>query len=94
MPIKATRALLGAVLDGSLSYAEMRTDRYFQFLVPVSLEGIDSAILNPRDTWIDKDAYDLQAIKLVGMFRENFEKFKAHVGRDIQDAAPRYSPLM
>jgi phosphoenolpyruvate carboxykinase (ATP) len=93
MPIKATRALLGAVLDGSLSYAEMRTDHYFRFLVPVFLEGIDSDFLNPRETWADKDAYDMQAIKLVGMFRENFKKFNAHVGRDIRDAAPRYSSI-
>jgi phosphoenolpyruvate carboxykinase (ATP) len=72
----------------------MRTDQYFRFLVPISLEGIDSDILNPRETWNDKDAYDLQAIKLVGLFRENFKKFKAHVGRDIRDAAPQYTDVV
>jgi phosphoenolpyruvate carboxykinase (ATP) len=78
-------------LMGSLSYAEMRTDRYFRFLVPVSLDGIGSNILSPRETWADKDAYDMQAIKLVGMFRENFKKFKAYVGKDVRDAAPQYT---
>jgi phosphoenolpyruvate carboxykinase (ATP) len=94
MPIKATRALLNAVLDGSLAFAEMRTDPYFRFLVPVSLEYVDSDILNPRDTWADKDAYDTQAIKLVGMFRENFKIFEAHVGNDVREAAPQYASIL
>ena len=50
--------------------------------------AVDAAILNPRDTWADKAAYDAQARKLVGMFRENFRKFEAHVGPDVLQAAP------
>jgi phosphoenolpyruvate carboxykinase (ATP) len=49
---------------------------------------VDSKILNPRDTWADKQAYDAQARKLVGMFRDNFKKFEAHVGKDVLEAAP------
>ncbi len=45
-------------------------------------------ILNPRDTWADKAAYDAQARKLVGMFRENFKTFEGHVGNDVLEAAP------
>ena len=45
-------------------------------------------ILNPRDTWADKAAYDAQAKKLVQMFRDNFKKFEAHVGPDVLQAAP------
>ncbi|MBL6853073.1 MAG: hypothetical protein ISQ86_06760, partial [Alphaproteobacteria bacterium] len=41
-----------------------------------------------RDTWADKAAYDAQARKLVRMFRENFQKFEAHVGKDVLEAAP------
>jgi phosphoenolpyruvate carboxykinase (ATP) len=89
MPIKATRALLAAALDGTLANAEMRIDPHFRFRVPVSVPGVDSHILNPRDTWSDADAYDLQAHKLVAMFRENFRKFEAHVGMDVLQAAPR-----
>ncbi len=89
MPIKATRALLAAALDGSLANAEMRVDPHFRFRVPVSMPGVDSKILNPRDTWADKAAYDAQARKLVGMFRENFTKFEAHVGQDVLQAAPQ-----
>jgi len=88
MPIKATRALLAAALDGSLANAEMRIDPHFRFRVPVAVPGVDTKILNPRDTWADKAAYDAQAKKLVTMFRENFKKFEAHVGKDVLDAAP------
>ncbi len=88
MPIKATRALLNAALDGSLAGAEMRIDPHFKFRVPVAVPGVHSAILNPRDTWADKAGYDAQARKLVGMFRENFRKFEAHVGADVLQAAP------
>jgi phosphoenolpyruvate carboxykinase (ATP) len=88
MPIKVTRTLLSAALDGSLAQAEMRKDRYFGFEVPVALAGVDSAILNPRGTWADGSAYDAQAGKLVQMFIENFEKFGAHVDPDVKAAAP------
>jgi phosphoenolpyruvate carboxykinase (ATP) len=92
MPIKVTRALLNAALDGSLANAEMRVDPNFKFRVPVSVPNgygpVDAKILNPRDTWADKTAYDAQARKLVSMFRENFKKFEAHVGADVLQAAP------
>jgi phosphoenolpyruvate carboxykinase (ATP) len=89
MPIKATRALLAAALDGTLAEAEMRIDPHFRFRVPVAVPGVDPKILNPRDTWADKAAYDAQARKLVQMFRENFGKFEAHVGADVLQAAPQ-----
>jgi phosphoenolpyruvate carboxykinase (ATP) len=66
----------------------MRIDPHFRFRVPVAVPDVDGRILNPRDTWADKAAYDAQARKLVGMFRENFTKFEAHVGKDVLEAAP------
>ncbi|HEX8621164.1 MAG TPA: phosphoenolpyruvate carboxykinase [Allosphingosinicella sp.] len=89
MPIKATRALLNAALDGSLNGVEFRTDENFGFEVPVSVPGVDSAILNPRDTWADKAAFDSTAAKLVDLFVKNFAKFEAHVDKGVRDAAPR-----
>jgi phosphoenolpyruvate carboxykinase (ATP) len=89
MPIKATRALLNAALDGSLNHVEFRTDENFGFEVPVSVPGVDSAILNPRDTWADKAEYDSTAAKLVKLFIDNFAKFEAHVDKGVRDAAPR-----
>lgn len=88
MPIKATRALLSAALDGSLKSAEFRTDPNFGFAVPVSVNGVDNAILDPRSTWSDKAGYDAQAKKLVDMFIRNFDKFESHVDSDIKAAAP------
>lgn len=88
MPIKATRALLSAALDGSLNDVEFRVDRNFGFEVPVSVPGVDTAILNPRQTWSDAAAYDAQAQKLVKMFIANFDKFISHVGDDVKAAAP------
>ena len=87
-PIKATRALLNAALDGSLKTGEFRKDETFGFMVPTALEGVDTKILNPRETWADKSAYDAQAAKLANMFVENFTKFEAHVSEAVLAAAP------
>ena len=91
MPIKATRALLDAALSGTLKSQPMRTDPMFGFQVPLVLPGVDPAILNPRETWADKAAYDAQALALVGMFNKNFAKFEAHVDADVKAAAPALS---
>jgi phosphoenolpyruvate carboxykinase (ATP) len=88
MPIKATRALLNAALDGSLNTAEFRKDPYFGFEVPVSVPGVDGAILDPRGTWADKHDYDRTANKLVGLFIANFAKFETHVDQSVKEAAP------
>jgi len=89
MPIKATRALLNAALDGSLAHVEFRTDPNFGFAVPVSVPGVDAAILDPRGTWADKADYDATAAKLVGLFTANFARFADHVDQAVRDAAPR-----
>ena len=87
MPIKATRALLTAALDGSLSGAEFRKDPNFGFDVPVSVAGVDAALLNPRMTWADQAAYDAQAKKLVDMFSKNFGQYVPYIDDDIKAAA-------
>ncbi len=88
MPIKATRALLNAALDGSLKRAEFRKDPYFGFDVPVEVPGVDTAILNPRATWADKADYDATAARLVRLFIDNFAKFETHVDQSVKEAAP------
>src|SRR3546814_855609 len=82
MPIKVTRALLNAALDGSLNGAEFRTDPNFGFKVPVAVAGVDSKILDPRETWADKAAYDATAQKLVQLFIDNFTQFAGHVDEE------------
>ena len=89
MPIKATRALLNAALDGSLNDAEFVTDPNFGFKVPLAVAGVDSKILQPRDTWADKADYDATARKLVGQFIENFAEFADHVDEGVRQAAPK-----
>ena len=88
MPIRETRALLTAALDGSLKNVSFRTDGHFGFAVPVAVEGVETSILNPRDTWADREAYDRQAETLVQMFIENFRKFETHVTHDVLNAGP------
>lgn len=89
MPIKATRALLNAALDGSLKGAQFRTDPNFGFKVPVSVPGVDDAILDPRETWPDKADYDATAAKLVDQFNENFAQFADGVDEGVRQSAPR-----
>ena len=91
MPIKDTRALLTAALNGTLGKAEMRIDNFFGFEVPLSVKNVNENILVPRNTWNNKERYDLQAKKLVEMFSENFAIYEAHVDSDVLDAAPKIS---
>jgi phosphoenolpyruvate carboxykinase (ATP) len=88
MPIKVTRALLTAALNGSLRNADFRTDKYFGFAVPTSLPGVEPHILDPIKTWADKAEFDKTARALVGMFQKNFAKFEAQVDADVRAAAP------
>ncbi|MBA3666110.1 MAG: phosphoenolpyruvate carboxykinase [Sphingomonas sp.] len=88
MPIKETRALLNAALDGSLNNVEFRKDSNFGFEVPVAVTGVDNAILDPRSTWADKDDYDATAAKLVDLFVANFAEFAEHVDEGVRQSGP------
>ncbi|SDX71914.1 phosphoenolpyruvate carboxykinase (ATP) [Albimonas donghaensis] len=88
MPIKATRGLLTAALDGSLNGVEFRKDPFFGFEVPVAVHDVDASLLDPRSTWADGAAYDAQAAKLVAMFADNFAQYEPHVGDEVRAAAP------
>ncbi len=87
MPIKATRALLTAALDGSLNAVKFRKDVNFGFEVPVSVPGVEDTLLDPRQTWADKAAYDAQAQKLVNMFADNFAQYVPFIDADVKAAA-------
>jgi phosphoenolpyruvate carboxykinase (ATP) len=89
MPIAVTRGLVRAALSGELNAQAMRTDAMFGFEVPVGLNGVDSKILDPRETWADKMAYDAQASALIDMFNQNFQQFEEHVDADVKAAAPQ-----
>lgn len=87
--ITATRRMVRAAIEGNLARGETREEPFFGLHVPVRLEGVPDGILNPRDTWKDKDAYDRQARKLAGLFRENFRKFEGSVSENIKNAGPK-----
>jgi phosphoenolpyruvate carboxykinase (ATP) len=89
MPIKATRALLNAALDGSLNDVEFRKDPNFGFEVPVAVPGVDANLLDPRAAWADGEEYDRTAQDLVRKFVDNFEQFAAHVDESVRQAAPQ-----
>jgi phosphoenolpyruvate carboxykinase (ATP) len=88
MPIKATRALVTAALNGSLKNASFRTDPYFGFSVPTSVPGIEPHLLYPMKTWKEKAAFDKTARELVKMFQDNFTKFEDKVDAEVRAAAP------
>ena len=87
MPIRATRALLAAALDGSLNAVNFRKDPNFGFDVPVAVAGVDDALLDPRRTWGSTADYDAQARKLVAMFAANFAQYLPFIDDDVKAAA-------
>ena len=88
MPIRVTRKLLHAVLDGSLHDAKFKVDPHFGLAHPVEAPGIEADVLDPVETWKDKDAFANTAAKLVAMFRDNFRKFEDHADEAVRAAAP------
>ncbi|RLA20207.1 MAG: phosphoenolpyruvate carboxykinase (ATP), partial [Gammaproteobacteria bacterium] len=90
MSIKATRACINGILDGSIHDAESETIPLFNLSVPKTLQGVDSKLLNPRNAWADKADYDATATKLAGMFVENFKKYMDASGNfDYSKAGPQ-----
>jgi phosphoenolpyruvate carboxykinase (ATP) len=89
MNIAHTRQLVRAALNGELANVPSVTDPIFGFEVPTSCPGVPQGILQPRATWPDPDAYDIQARKLAEMFRENFRQFEDRAGEAILAAGPR-----
>jgi len=87
MKLAYTRAMVRAILGGSLRDTPTDPDPIFGLEIPTDVSGVPSSILNPRNTWSDPAAYDTQARKLAEMFRVNFEKF-GKVDPSIKAAGP------
>ncbi|KOS64328.1 phosphoenolpyruvate carboxykinase (ATP) [Lysinibacillus agricola] len=75
MKLSYTRAMVRAAIDGKLANVETIQDSVFGLNIPTSIEGVPTEVLNPRDAWADKAAYDKKAAELAGLFNENFKKF-------------------
>jgi phosphoenolpyruvate carboxykinase (ATP) len=89
MPIRVTRALLRAALDGTLAKARYRRDPFFGLLIPESIAGVPAETLDPRQAWADTSAYDATARELLARFEKNFSSFADHVGADVKAVALR-----
>lgn len=89
MKLAHTRAMVRAVLAGKLTTSPLKVDPVFGLAVPQGIEDVPAEVLDARESWKDVAAYDAQAKKLSGMFRENIKKFGAQVGDAILAAGPK-----
>lgn len=89
MKLKYTRAMVTAALNGEIEDAEFRHDSIFNVDIPQSCAGVPSEVMNPRDTWADKDAYDETARRLAGMFQKNFSDNYPDMDPEIAGAGPK-----
>ncbi len=89
MKLKYTRAMISAVLDGQLEDGVFETHPVFGMAVPLNCPGVPAEVLDPRNTWSDKTAYDEKASYLAGLFIKNFEKYASGVSAEILAAAPK-----
>jgi phosphoenolpyruvate carboxykinase (ATP) len=89
MKLAHTRAMIRAALAGELDDVSTEKDPVFGLDIPSAIPDVPSEVLRPRDNWPDSAAYDAQAAKLAGMFRENFEQFTSSVDASVSSAGPR-----
>jgi phosphoenolpyruvate carboxykinase (ATP) len=89
MKISYTRAMIRAILNGSLAQIETMPDPIFGVNIPVSCPEVPNEVLQPRNTWEDKEAYDKQAKDLARRFNENFKKYEAGVSEAVRAVAPK-----
>ena len=87
--IKYSRAMVTAAINGSLNIVKYEHNDLFNLDIPTEVPDVPSDILNPKNTWADKDSYDFSAKKLAQMFVENFKKFQ-NVAPEIISAGPVY----
>ena len=89
MSIKYTRAMIRAILNGSLAEVETQPDPVFGVGVPVSCPDVPSEVLTPRNTWTDPEAYDRKARELAERFNRNFKKYEEGVSPEVRAVAPK-----
>lgn len=89
MKLSYTRAMITAALKGELNNVQYHQDPIFGLSMPAAVPGVPSEVLNPRDTWSDKQAYDAKANDLAGRFVKNFDQYKEFANAEIMAAAPK-----
>jgi phosphoenolpyruvate carboxykinase (ATP) len=88
MKIAYTRAMIAAALNGSLAGIRTERDPIFGLHIPESCPGVPAEVLNPRNTWKDKGAYDAKAKELAEKFKKNFEQFAPMADAAVRNAGP------
>ncbi len=90
MSIKNTRACIDGILSGTILKAEFETLDRFNLAIPKTLEGVETAVLNPRNTWSNKEEYDAMLVKLAKMFQENFHRYDSNSAEfNLASAGPQ-----
>lgn len=87
IPLKYTRAMINAAINGELDYVAYETDPYFNLHIPKFCPNVPQELLNPRTTWLNKEEYDRTAEKLVKMFQDNFKQY-TNFPQEVIDAGP------
>ena len=88
--IKDTRGIIDAILDGSILKAETKTIPYFNLEVPTALPGVDTNILDPRNTYADASIWEEKAKDLAARFQKNFVKYTGNEeGKALVAAGPQ-----
>lgn len=88
--IRDTRGIIDAILDGSIDKAKTKHIPYFNFEVPVELKGVDTGILDPRDTYADPSVWEEKAKDLADRFIKNFKKYESNeAGKALVAAGPK-----
>jgi len=88
--IKDTRGIIDAILDGSILKADTKTIPYFNLAVPTELPGVDTGILDPRDTYANASEWETKAKDLAGRFIKNFAKYEGNeAGKALVSAGPQ-----
>jgi phosphoenolpyruvate carboxykinase (ATP) len=88
MKLPLTRRMLSEAIAGNLDNVEYTTEPVFGLQIPVSIDGVPDNVLQPKNTWSDKEAYDKKAAELAGMFKQNFKKFADEASEEILAAGP------
>jgi len=90
MSIKNTRACINGILSGAILDSEFETLPTFNLQIPTTLDGVDTEVLNPRNTWSDEAEYDASLAKLAKMFQDNFKRYDDNGGEfDFASAGPQ-----
>lgn len=88
MKLKYTREMISSALEGGLDTVDFHTHPVFGLAIPKSCPNVPSEVLNPIDTWADKEAYKAKALQLSNSFKKNFAQFESYANEEIMAGGP------